>query len=243
MVVNKNALHEVIMNYIPKKQVEKSSIPPPIFKGPIPVLGQPISAQSEQTSKVLTTNNTPSISMEKVTVIKNELKPMNKIIEEEIKEQPTIVVKKGGSRKKKSTKKSKKLVKSINKSTPLEQLLDKKEKHDFIDNILDKQSNKNSNIRRSRKSSNKKIYKKTDLIGIETFDVEPKIHKNPFHEVEVKLNRKSKKKSKNKKLSKKKNSSTKSSIRIKKTAPNYLKNDIDRLLSKNDNIAFHRIFI
>ena len=35
---------------------------------------------------------------------------------------------------------------------------------------------------------------------------------------------------------------SKSSIRIKHSAPSYLKYDIEKLLGKNDNIAFHRIF-
>ena len=43
MVVNKNALHDIVMTYIPTKKntnelQAKKTLPPPIFKGPVPTL-------------------------------------------------------------------------------------------------------------------------------------------------------------------------------------------------------------
>lgn len=268
MVANKNALHEVIMNYIPtKKKMDTPIQPPPaIFKGPIPVLGQPASVQSDSiTTKPIVSTSTPSISMskEKVTIIKKDSsnvtqdqnvvkKPLEPVVEEATQEAGS---KSRSSKNKKSVKRNrggsskKRNVKALNGPSVLEQILAKKEKHDFIDKIIEKNGGSSRQKSRSRVQSKRKDYKKGDFIGIESFDVEPKIHKNPFRDVEVKIkgsgkNSKKKSKSNSKKKSKKslKRRSSKSTIRIKQNAPSYLKQDIEKLLGKDNSMAFHHIF-
>jgi hypothetical protein len=232
MVVNKNALHDIVMNYIPtKKNINdagtKKILPAPIFKGPVPTLGgsvikiekpQDNLVQPEVISQVVVSKESPKMI--------NDSLLSNINIEQNIKNS-----------------KKKKHILPIEKSV-VERLIEHKVRSEFAHNILSKSGNSSSkkspgSILRSN-SRKYKNYMKSDIISPKKFDVEQNRHS--FRNVLVKLEGGKKKKSSNKRRSSRKSKkSKKNSIQIKHTAPSYLRNDLERLLNDNDNIAFQRI--
>lgn len=239
MVVNKNALHDIVMTYIPTKKnlnepQAKKIVPPPIFKGPVPTLQK----NSAQNSRVEPKANLEPVR-EVVKIIKEEgTKQTNSLIsnlEENIK----------NSRKKKH-------INPIEKSV-VERLIEHKTKTDFANNIISKSVSRNDSRRKTspkspRKTSSRKqkSYMKSSLIATQLFDMEPTVHKNPFRDIQVKLDSRENKKggSSHKRNSKKRSlkKSKKSGINVRQTAPSYLRNDLERLLNDNDSIAFQRLF-
>jgi hypothetical protein len=234
MVVNKNALHDIVMNYIPTKKnindaVAKKILPAPIFKGPVPTLGgSVIKIEKPQDNLV------QPAGISQVIVSKESPKMINDSLLSNINIGQNIK----NSRKKKH-------ILPIEKSV-VERLIEHKVKSDFAHNIISKSAHTSykksprSNLRtNSRKYKN---YMKSDIISAKKFEVEQNIHKNSFRSVLVKLDGGKNKRSSNKRRSSKKSKkSKKNSIQIKHTAPSYLRNDLERLLNDNDNIAFQRI--
>ena len=236
---NKSDLHDVVMNYIPVRKTLE--VLPPVLKTPLPKLG----------SDSLTTFETKRTIMpaEKVKIEKVEIK--KKYVEP------------AESPKKKIKRSKRRSIKSEGKETLLQKMMEVSQREEL------KQSIKKTPLNRSTKKSCKRDYKQGGFIGLEMFDVEPRVHKEPFRKLTVKdepessveqtksKSRKSFSHSKNtkkggsrsnKNKSDKKNKSKnskkrKSSIKVKNTAPSYLRYDLERLLNDNyDNIAFHRIF-
>ena len=83
---------------------------------------------------------------------------------------------------------------------------------------------------------------------IETNKGQTEIQKNSYREIVIPMDSKSKTKSSKKNGGKKKNSKSKkrsskkkSNIKIKSSAPNNLKNDIDNLIRSSKKMSFHRI--
>lgn len=235
MVVNKNALHDIVMTYIPTKKnlnepQTKKIVLPPIFKGPVPTLQK----NSEQISNVNAQTNFEPV------------REVVKIIKEEETTHTGSLISNLDKNIKKSRKK--KHINPIEKSV-VERLIEHKTKTDFANNIISKSvicNNRSTSPKSSRKTSSKKqkSYMKSSLITTQHFDMEPTVHKNPFRDIQVKLDSRENKKGGSKRNSKKRSlkKSKKSGINVRQTAPSYLRNDLERLLNDNDSIAFQRLF-
>lgn len=232
MVVNKNALHDIVMTYIPTKKnmnepQAKKIVPPPIFKGPVPTLQK----NSVQISNVDAQTNFEPI------------REVVKIIKEEGTKQSNSLISNLGENIKNSRKK--KHINPIEKSV-VERLIEHKTKTDFANNIISKSvSRRKTSPKSPHKTSSRKqkSYMKSNIIATQLFDMEPTVHKNPFRDIQVKLDSRENKKGGSKRNSKKRSKkSKKSGINVRQTAPSYLRNDLERLLNDNDNIAFQRLF-
>jgi len=228
MVVNKNALHDIVMTYIPTKKNNnqtaiKKTLPPPIFKGPVPTL-----TQNASPKKIINVVKQPSTIISKETLIAPKESILSNLnIEQNIKK----------IRKKKH-------IEPLEKST-VERLLEHKEKKNFIDNLLSKSepnsrkiSPRSNHRMNSRKQQN---YMKKNIIDTKIYDSSEQPNKY-FRDVKIKLDS-SRKKGGSKKTSKKtKSKSKKNSIKIKKSVPTSLRYDLEKLLNDNyDNIALQRI--
>ena len=241
MGVNKNALHEIVMTYIPTKKNSnetqpKKMMPTPtpaaIFKGPIPTLNksslvvEKVQNNLVKTQPIILSKESPKITNHSL------LSDIN--IEQNIKKI-----------------KKKKLIEPLHKSI-VERFIEQKEKTNFIHNLISKSEpnsrkiSPRSNMRiNSRKQRN---YMKKNIIDTKIF--EPDQNNKSFRDFTIKLDssRKrggSKKKSskKSKKGSKKgsKKTSIKNSIKIKNNVPMHLRHDLERLLNDDDHIILQRI--
>lgn len=225
MVVNKNALHDIVMTYIPKKIntneiVNKKLLPPPIFKGPVPTLHQ-------NENKIMKTENNfvkqPSMIISKESpIIQNQSIISNLNLEQNIKK----------IRKKKH-------IEPLQKST-VEQLIEHKEKSNFIHNLVTK-SEPNSRKRCPRSNQRINSIKQRNYMNkniIDTKIFEPEQNNKSFRDFKIKLNTSRKKGGSKKKSSKK---SKKSNIKIKNNVPINLRKDLERLLDDGDNFILQRI--
>jgi len=224
MVVNKNALHDIVMTYIPTKKnnneiVNKKLLPPPIFKGPIPTLNK-----SEKTITKIENNivKKPSIIISKESpIITNQSIISNLNLEQNIKK----------IRKKKH-------IDPLQKST-VERLIEHKEKSNFIRNLVSKSE---PNSRKLTPRSNQRInskkqrnYMNKNIIDTKIFESNEQNNKY-FRDVKIKLDS-----SRKKGGGKKKSRSKKHSIKIKNSAPTNLRYDLEKLLNDEDQFILQRI--
>lgn len=231
MVVNKNALHDIVMTYIPTKKninetQNKKIVPPPIFKGPIPTLHQ-----TEKTISKIENNlvKQPSRIISKESPkITNQSLISNINIEQNIKKN-----------------KKKKHIEPIEKST-VERLIEHREKSNFIHNLVSKSE---PNSRKLTPRSNQRInsrkqrnYMKKNIIDTKIYESNEQNNKS-FRDFKIKLDssRENKKGGSKKKSKSKSKKSKTNSIKIKNSAPSNLRYDLERLLNDSDNIAFQRI--
>ena len=111
------------------------------------------------------------------------------------------------------------------------------------------ESQKNKNHINSTKNDNYNSVKEYILKngGEITNNIEQNITKNSYRSITIPIdstNKSSKKNGGKKKTSKskKRSSKKKSNIKIKSSAPNNLKNDIDNLIRSSKKMAFHRVY-
>jgi hypothetical protein len=229
MVVNKNALHDIVMTYIPtKKNINESTskkiLPPPIFKGPVPTLNQSSVIVEKVGNSLIKPATTHVILTKESPKNTNQSLISNINLDQNIKKL-----------------RKKKHIEPLEKST-VERLIEHKEKSNFINNLVSKsepnsrKKSPRSNIRINSKKHT--TYMKKNIIDTKIFESEQ--NNKSYRDVKIKLDssRKNKKGGSRKKSSKK---SKKNSIKIKNTVPSNLRYDLERLLNDNDNIAFQRI--
>ena len=234
MVVNKNALHDIVMSYIPTKKninetQNKKIAPPAIFKGPIPTL--------HQTEKTISKIENNLVKQPSIIISRESPKVGNQSLISTINVEQNI-----------KKNKKKKHIEPLEKST-VERLIEHKEKSNFIHNLVSKsepnsrkltpRSNQRTNSRKQRN------YMKKNIIDTKIYESNEQNNKS-FRDFKIKLDssRQSKKggsKKKNKSKSKSKTKSKTNSIKIKNSAPSNLRYDLERLLNDSDNIAFQRI--
>lgn len=244
-------MHDIVMSYIPKKNGGGINLnaPAPIFKGSIPTL-KPQSAGNRASPKKKTPvavapPSKPETKVQfeqKATVEKIE--PVKKT--EPVQEEPKINITKEHVEKNDSlaevdrenikiSKKKKQII--ISAKTLIENLIDQKLKKSYVSNIVSKTAPAHPVRSRSNSNNNYRKYNQ-QFLTTQVFDIEPKKTANSFRDVSFKIDGKKERRSRRKKShdgkkksrdeNKKKRKS--SEIKIKKTTPPHLRNDLEKIL-------------
>ncbi len=249
-------MHDIVMSYIPKKNGGGINLnaPAAIFKGSVPTLKPPQSAGNRASPKKKTpvaSKPETKVQFEQKSATAPELKTTVEKIEpvkktEPVKEEPKInntkeLVEKNDSLAEvdreniKISKKKKQII--VSAKTLIENMIDQKLKKSYVNNIVSKTAPAQPVRSRSNSNTNYRKYNQ-QFLTTQVFDIEPKKNENSFHDVSFKIDgkkerRSRKKKSRDgKKRSREENKKKKKSseIKLKKTTPPHLRNDLEKIL-------------
>jgi hypothetical protein len=252
-------MHDIVMSYIPKKNGGGNiNAPAPIFKGSVPTLklqsagnhASPkkktpvaVAPPSKHETKVQFEQKQPPVAPEHKTTVE-KIEPVKKT--EPVREETKInntkeLVEKNDSLAEvdreniKISKKKKQII--VSAKTLIENIIDQKLKKSYVNNIVSKTAPAQPVRSRSNSNNNYRKYNQ-QFLTTQVFDIEPKKTANSFRDVSFKIDGKKERRSRRKKSrdgkkksrdeNKKKRKS--SEIKIKKTTPPHLRNDLEKIL-------------